>query len=168
MRLEELHRHVDGAGIEEDIGLLFAAAPGASGYTQTPEGAVTFAWTGGDGVHFSVLAPAFGNVDDAPVVMTVPMARDANRVVGANLVEFVGLGMAAGFFILEQLQYDFAATVRRLDGACAEPDWLPPHAWRIWTDIAKKLGARPWPDHGARFAALEREYGSVVSRRPGR
>ncbi len=63
--------------------------------------------TGGDGVHFSLLASNASAPLDWPVVMTVPMALDCpNHIVGANLLDFLAIGLRSGYFILEQLPYD--------------------------------------------------------------
>ena len=96
-------------GAEEAVGLLLATVERPSGYDATPEGLIPFAWTGGDGVHFSQ-APGGG-----PVTMTVPMAFDGeNVIVGRDLRAFLSLGLRTGYFVLEQLAYDRAAMLARL------------------------------------------------------
>src|SRR5262245_63700807 len=88
----------------ERIGLLLEdpEAPGDWDYDATPVGAVPFAWTGGDGVHFSVLA------DGSAVVMTVPKSLgDTNHVLAESLTEFLALGCRTGYFSLERLAYDW-------------------------------------------------------------
>jgi hypothetical protein len=81
------------------------------GYSHVaPSNTVSFASTGGGGCHFSFLVSQSGEWSaDRPVVMIVPggtggYARDeANVVVGANLWEFLGLGLRTGYFVLEML-----------------------------------------------------------------
>ncbi|MDP8927890.1 MAG: hypothetical protein M3O70_04720, partial [Actinomycetota bacterium] len=74
-------------------------------YDATPVNATTFASTGGDGVHFSVVNVADG-ADAAPVVMTVPMVFDnPNHILAGSLREFLALGRWAGYFCLERLAY---------------------------------------------------------------
>ena len=88
--------------------------------------------------------------------MTVPMARTPNRVVGRSLSHFLGLGMHCGYFVLEQLQYDFAATVVALDqGNLARPD--EPET-RILKEISRQLRVSEWIDHGAELLKLEAEF----------
>ena len=94
---------VDPGCVFEDVGLLLHHEPVQWEYSSTPVNSVTFASTGGDGVHY-------GCVDDSGgegfVVMTVPMGFDhPNVVVGADMVDFLRLGYHCGYFVLEQLSY---------------------------------------------------------------
>jgi hypothetical protein len=83
----------------------------------TPSNCVTFAMTGGDDVHFSLVKVGKGYGDDSPVVMTVPMADDTpeetNIILSSNLKDFLQLGCIHGFFDLEQLLYDREGTIER-------------------------------------------------------
>ncbi len=45
------------------------------GYWCTPSNSITFATTGGDGVHYGLLDIGSGFNDESPVVMTVPAQR---------------------------------------------------------------------------------------------
>lgn len=75
-------------------------------YASTPENSVTFASTGGDGVHFGLLRITSASADDnGPVVMTVPSASSANHIIAESVGEFLELGGARGWFSLEQLAY---------------------------------------------------------------
>ena len=134
------------------LGLLFHAHRDWPAYDQTPRNCVTFASTGGDGVHFSFLCGG----EDLPIVMTVPMADDANRVVGRNLRHFLGLGRWSGYFMLEQLQYDFADTVAALDRR--DLDHPEPAEAQALAAIAEQLQVDAWHDHGAMLRALEAEF----------
>lgn len=75
-------------------------------YFCTPLNTLTFASTGGDGVHYGLLSIAGAPFDQLPVVMTVPMSDQNNVVVAETLKEFLGLGYFVGWFSLEQLSYD--------------------------------------------------------------
>jgi hypothetical protein len=75
-------------------------------YFCTPLNTLTFASTGGDGVHYGLLPTAGVPYDQLPVVMTVPMSDRNNIVVAETLKEFLGLGYFVGWFSLEQLSYD--------------------------------------------------------------
>jgi hypothetical protein len=67
---------------------------------------MTFAKTGGDGVHFSLL-PLKGEISNpSPVVMTVPMNYGSeNLIVGSDLQDFLCLGCDVGYNFLELLTY---------------------------------------------------------------
>src|SRR5688572_1018832 len=97
-------------------------------YAPTPVNSVTFASTGGDGVHFGLLQGLSTTSRDGPVVMTVPMAaldhvRDANHVVAESIREFLGLGCVRGWCELEQLAYrsEYALELHSRAVAPSEP-----------------------------------------------
>ncbi|MGC4940608.1 hypothetical protein [Kribbella sp. DT2] len=86
---------------------LFLESPDAPGdwsdYVNSPRNAITFASTGGDGIHFCAL---FGP-PDAPtttIVLCVPLADEPNHVVGTSLPEFLALGCLTGYH-LDDLAY---------------------------------------------------------------
>ena len=148
----------------DTIGLLFHPAMIGTRYDQTPVNSVTFASTGGDGVHYGFLVDSHLPDNASPVVMTVPMADQPNRVVGRNLRHFLGLGRRAGYFALEQLQYDFAETVRELDGGLVQPD--EPEGQALLDDLAAALSVVGWTDHGAELARLEAEFAGKLIVQP--
>jgi hypothetical protein len=89
-------------------------------YFCTPLNTLTFATTGGDGVHYGLLQmPGFA-CDEQPIVMTVPMGNHSNLVVAESLEEFLGLGYFVGWFSLEQLAYDASDAVSYFAQADAE------------------------------------------------
>lgn len=161
---DQAHRDLDrlvallaglGSGADEAIGLLPVAQPGPSGYEQTPRGALTFAWTGGDGVHFSFLPAAGTEPGQWPVVMTVPMEFDRpNLIVGSNLREFLALGLRHGFLNLDYLVYDPGPAAAELQAA-AEPD--PGAALKIRTldAITREFAIEPWDDIAGHLARLQ-------------
>ena len=89
----------------DEWGLFLEIPPKRWTYFCTPKNAVTFASTGGDGVHYSLLAVPGLDAQEQPVVMTVPMSSRHNVVVAENLQEFLNLGYYAGWFSLEQIVY---------------------------------------------------------------
>jgi len=97
------------------VGLLLEVNEGRYGYDSTPLNADTFAHTGGDGVHFSLLILPERSPEDFPVVMTVPMAETCNFIVGGNLAEFLSLGCRYGYFALEQLAYFRDRTIEQIE-----------------------------------------------------
>jgi hypothetical protein len=84
-------------------------APGSSGYACTPKGALTFARTGGGGVHYSYLPGLNEDTSREPIVMTMPAMWPPNYVVAEGFEEFLGIGFYVGWFAIEQVIY--------------EPDW---------------------------------------------
>ena len=95
----------DWNGTFDPVGLVLLAPPRNEGYWCTPTNSLTFAITGGDGVHYGLMAINGEFTDLSPVVMTVPMCDTPNKIVGANLKEFLALGCRYGYFALEQLVY---------------------------------------------------------------
>jgi hypothetical protein len=94
-------------------GLILEIPPKAGYYWCTPEKALTFATTGGDGVHYSHLSSDELPPGVVPVVMTVPanFNDELNVVLAESIDEFLGLGYHVGWFALEQVVYD--------------PEWAP-------------------------------------------
>jgi hypothetical protein len=124
-------------------GLRIVEYPVPGGYDASPKGYLTFASTGGDGVHFSV-----PDGTDGPVIMTVPMAFDnPNFVVGSDIKEFLSLGCVYGYFSLEQLAYDWERTVEAIEAA-REPS-------AALQQLTERFGLHPWVPVGARLRELE-------------
>ena len=93
--------------IFDPVGLILVRPLENMGYESTPINSLTFAQTGGDGVHFSLVSSQGEISDSSPVVMTVPMNFGIeNLIVGENLIEFFCLGERVGYFCLEQLTYN--------------------------------------------------------------
>ncbi|WP_461121173.1 hypothetical protein [Saccharothrix stipae] len=134
-----------------------------SDYAATPAGAVPFASTGGDGVHFSIVPVA----DAWPVVMTVPMAfTNPNHVVGGDVREFLALGCRTGYFNLDRLAYSWgrAELINALQTTTEPaPD---PDERRLLTALVAEFGLEPWHDVEARLAELQAAYHSAT--RPNR
>ena len=108
-------------GLLGELGLFIHDELGRWTYPDTPMNSVTFASTGGDGVHFGVLTTLVSDGQDGPVVMTVPLK--GNVVIAESVREFLELGYHHGWFHLEQLAYRPAWTVEKY----AEPaDFRPP------------------------------------------
>ncbi|MGQ0846125.1 MAG: hypothetical protein ACT4QF_18520 [Sporichthyaceae bacterium] len=130
----------------DPVGLILQPADRATewDYDATPLGATTFASTGGDGVHFSLVESPANSV----IVMTVPMMWDRpNVVVGGNLQEFLSLGCRFGYFELEQLAYDLAGTAGAIQTAVEEDEVL-------LSELRRRLGLKPWPSVRTRLEEL--------------
>lgn len=59
----------DWHGTFEPVGLILFAPPRNGGYWCTPVNALSFATTGGDGVHYSLLAVEGRVTDFSPVII---------------------------------------------------------------------------------------------------
>jgi hypothetical protein len=143
-----------------DEGLMLERDLGRWEYWCTPTNAATFASTGGDGVHFSLVDLGDGIGDASPVVMTVPMAfGDDLRpswIVGETLVDFLALGLDGGWSTLEQLAYDDETWPSRRQAAAGGP--RPP----VLQALADELGLVPWTDVPGRLAALHERFGGAL------
>ena len=140
----------------EDLGLLLTPALKPSGYDATPACCSTFAWTGGDGVHFSI---AELGALKTPIVMTVPMNFDApNLVIGKDLRDFLALGLRTGYFTLEQLVYNREAAIADL----AEFELGGP-ARACLEEIRRAFGLVPWSNVRARLDSLQIEYNKALT-----
>lgn len=144
-------------GALDSFGLLLCEELHRWPYDETPRNSLTFASTGGDGVHYGLLVDRAAPGNDSPVVMTVPMADEPNRIVGSNLRDFLGLGLTSGYFVLEQLQYDLATTIQELESGfyLAEMNDEERSALEAITWTFAVTG---WHDHAARLQALAAEF----------
>lgn len=144
----------------EMAGLLLEPVPAKWSYEATPASSITFASTGGDGVHYSVLTDA-GR--PGPVVMTVPLNVDRpNLVVGADLRDFLGLGCHFGYFALEQLVYDVERTVRDIEAASTGP--RDHEQAVVLATLTGHLGLRAPTDVHAHLDGLQDRFAHQVNR----
>jgi hypothetical protein len=122
-------------------------------YECTPTNTITFACTGGDGVHFGLL---LRDNTPGPVVMTVPMNFDnANVIVGGDLREFLSLGCCTGFFGLEQLTYDRRDAIEWI--AAAESPEVD-GADELLRRLRASLALRPWASIERRLSELDVDF----------
>lgn len=145
------HHAEDPRYVFEDVGLMLQppGQPLPVTYDATPRDAVTFASTGGDGVHFS----ATQGTTRAIIVMTVPMQFDRpNIVVGSDLREFLSLGCASGYFTLEQLAYDYASMAQFLASG-STMDHV--EAEQQLALLRQRLGLTPWHAPKSRLDELQ-------------
>jgi hypothetical protein len=136
------------------VGLLLERQLSAWSYFCSPRNALTFASTGGDGVHFGLLQLSDSAPHPAPVVMTVPMSDTRNIVLAEDLEEFLGLGCRVGWFMLEQLAYDPDWTVQHFADSAAESS----ECEAILNRIRTSLRVRPVPLSLNRLAQLKDRY----------
>ncbi len=101
-----------------DVGLAIHDELRRNGYDCTPSNCLTFASTGGDGVHFSIIETLGAR---SPVVMTVPMNfGEENLVIADSIYEFLCLGCKYGYFALEGLVYDVEETAQEIEESNAQ------------------------------------------------
>lgn len=156
-RLKVLLREI-GEDAPEEIGLLPMPSLRHCGYLQAPQHSLAFATTGGDGVHYSFLPRDDIAASLWPVVMTVPMNfGDENLVVGADLREFLALGIRQGYFELDGLLYNPAETTSWLDRE-ADPTSSAAEKLRVLDAIRQTFEIRPWGSHGPRIAELQAQF----------
>ena len=128
-------------------------------YFCTPLNTLTFASTGGDGVHYGLLLVDEVAYDQLPIVMTVPMSDLHNIVVAEDLMEFLGIGYHVGWFCLEQLAYDANWTVSYFSKSDSET-WLDKEEeLRL---IREKLSIRYIPLSLNRIKNLNEKYLSLL------
>jgi hypothetical protein len=145
----------------EPVGLILFAPPRNGGYWCTPVNSLSFATTGGDGVHYSLLATEGGFTDFSPVVMTVPMCDTPNVIVGGNLKEFLALGCRFGYFSLEQLVYHPERTLAELEAQRFDPEARPAER-ALLHKIAAHFGVAPWSNPQRRLEELRSRHGGSI------
>ena len=134
------------------LGLLFSFE--SPPYNETPVGAVELFRSGADGVHWSGM-PA-GSASGYVVVMTLPGSITPNLVVGESVQEFLSLGCVAGYWSLDMLVEDPAASLPPADEDY-EADLV---------ELRQALDLQPWVDVPGRLMELERLHGRPPSRVP--
>jgi hypothetical protein len=160
---EPLGAKNDWTGTFEPVGLILFAPPRNGGYWCTPVSSLSFATTGGDGVHYSLLAVEGGFADSSPVVMTVPMSMSdtPNVIVGGSLQEFLALGCRFGYFSLEELIYHPDETLAEL-----ETRQFGPEAGAVERALLQKISAHfnvmPWTEPRRRLEELRSQYGQSI------
>ena len=136
-----------------DVGLVLHPSVERAPYRSTPRNSLTFASTGGDGVHFGFLLVEDVHIEDSPIVMTVPVSfKRPNVVVGRDLVDFLALGCRRGFSELEGLAYGWRSE------AIARYESVEParahHAVPL-DALSKEFALQPWKHVEATLARLE-------------
>jgi hypothetical protein len=148
------------------VGLILHSKPKRWDYWCTLKNVLTFASTGGNGVHFSFVVLEDEVTEQSPVVVTIPMAFDQpNFICGESLFDFLCLGVNRGYFALEQLP----ATERTLE-VFSSSTWQPTddfdwavgygvneHQRKVLDYLANELELVPWKDVKRKFNRLQRQ-----------
>ncbi len=147
----------DWNSVFDPVGLILRAPPRNESYWCTPTNTLTFAVTGGDGVHYGLLSVNEEFTDFSPIVMTVPMCDTPNIILGANLKEFLALGCRYGYFALEQLVYQREETIRKLESARYDVE-AEERELVLLKKIASAFALNPWTNPAQRLIELERTF----------
>ena len=142
------------------VGLILQTELKTERYECSPKNALTFALTGGDGDHYSLLIQN-GVIDDkSPVILTHP-PEEMNYVVGESLFDFLSYGIHGGYFALgwtngEEPPED--------ENGLWFYEFVEEEERKILTRLAKELKLKPWPaqSRGSRYAALQKKYRGLV------
>lgn len=154
-----------------DIGLRVGDELSYSCYGWcSPLNCGTFASTGCDGTHFSLLMDDGEIGADSPIVMTTPANMGRSVIVGENLFDFLCLGSRTGY-LLDSLAGSYYE--RSLNGLI-DPNWYPGKPASEWiakqTDdypdnmlrfLVDRLDLHPWTDAG-RFDELQEKYAALL------
>lgn len=141
----------------DPVGLILFRDIENMGYWCTPENSVTFATTGGDGVHFGFLTDNGEVNENSPIVMTLPCADTSNIIVGENFEEFLSLGCRGGFFELEQIEYQPNEHIPFLDSQQYSAE-MEPNEIQLLKSIENEFRLKAWSNHAARLAELKLKY----------
>lgn len=139
------------------LGLILDSKPDGHRYEWcTPTNCQTFAGTGGEGVHFSLMQIDGTITAQSPIVVTTPGGGDGRSwIVGSDMRDFLSLGYHRGYFALEQLSGDQELTLT----VFTTKDWQPSESWHdsvgytigphhqeILDLLIERFALRPWQD----------------------
>ena len=91
------------------LGIYFAKSDVMEhgGYASTPRNSLSFAWSGGDGEHCSLMAQENKIDANSPVVFTAPSnLGEENHVLANNFRDFLRLGLRHGFYRIRYFAYN--------------------------------------------------------------
>ena len=153
-----------------DLGLGVSEELSYSHYDWcSPLNCATFASTGIDGTHFSLLVVDGGIVADSPVIMTTPANMGKSVVVGENLFDFLCLGSRRGY-VLDRLASSHPTGLEDLIDANWYPgkpasEWLATqpadYPGNMLSFLVDRLNLHPWTD-ASRFDELQQRYASQL------
>jgi hypothetical protein len=154
------------------LGLILSSPPSPGGYFCTPRNSLSFAWTGGDGVHLSFLVQDGRITEQSPIVITCASAIDDHNLIGGeSLFDFLCLGYHRGYFALqtapserffEAYGSDRWPLTEDLD---RHPDWdysvgyfVDEQQRPVLDFLIQELGLTPWRDLPMKFQRLQERY----------
>ena len=142
------------------VGLILYQKLENGGYWCSPKNASTFATTGGDGDHYSLLIKDGVINETSPVVLTWP-SEGEQTIVGASLYDFLCFGMHGGYFQV-------------LAGHTDVPDvkahellfhsHVEDYQQEVLAYMTAQLDLKPWPhaERSVRFQSLQSDFRPLV------
>jgi len=127
----------------------------------------TFAETGGDGIHFSLLVQDGAITENSPIVMTIPPDGGQSLIVGETLYDFLCFGAHNGFFALP-IWPD--ATLRPYPSPASNPDEVPHSSARsdseererqVLAFLIAQMDLQPWTSM-RKLTQLQEKYGPLL------
>ena len=146
---KKAYQHINYCGLEPFRPLA------RNDYFCTPLNTLTFATTGGNGVHFGILVDDARHSLNGPVIMTVPMADEKNIILAEDLSEFFSIGYYAGWFALEGLVYDREDTI---DWFAHANDQMSEEELRFLDLVKTRLALEPQPLSKKRLEDLKEKF----------
>lgn len=147
------------------LGLILHDPPDRSEYWCDPLNGLTFASTGGNGVHFSFIAQEGKVTENSPIVVTIPAAGQPNYIAGESLFDFLCLGYHRGYFALETVgtkeffdAYASGAWQPKEDRDFAVGYGVNEHQRKLLDFLIAELGLSPWNDLKRKFKRLQKLY----------
>lgn len=129
---------------------LFFARPNEmkrGDYSCTPSNTLAFAWSGGDGEHYSFVVKDAQVNADSPVILTAPAnSGNENHLLADSFHSFLRLGIRRGFFGLSQFAYAPEAALAAYgttDAPGMESQASDPRQTQVLAFIAEKLDLTP-------------------------
>jgi hypothetical protein len=149
-------------GVLDPCGLILEIPPKSAYYWCTPKEALTFACTGGDGVHYSYLSSDSLSPGVLPIVMTLPANDRHNYLVAESIEEFLGLGYHVGWFALESIAYEPDAAVQYFTQPEAETPALTDGKSALMEFLRAELDIQPVVLSLDRIAELTERYAQYL------
>lgn len=153
----------------EALGLVLDRRLENGEYWCTPSNTLAFAWTGGNGFHFSFMIRDGMVNEGSPIVLTIPAGLTGNHIVGESLFDFLCLGFHRGYFGLEQWPSDPCIE------AYQSAEWHPTsdrdlavglavdrHQRQLLGFLTTELGLQPWGNVRHRSTILQERYQSLL------
>ncbi len=154
------------------LGLILHARLKRYEYWCDPVNCLTFATTGGEGVHFSFVVQDGKVTENSPVVITIPGTFEhPNFIGGESLFDFLCLGFHRGYFAMETLASErfFEAYAsgkwplsevkdRHPDWDRSEGYWVDERKRKLLDFLIDELGLTPWKDLKTKFQRLQNRY----------
>ncbi len=147
------------------VGLILYPTLKNGGYSCSPRNALSFAHTGGDGDHYSLLMTDGKNDESSPVVLTWP-SEGTQTIVGESLHDFLCFGLYGGYF---QILSGIGDTPTVEANGLMFHSQVEEHEQQVIALLAKELNLQPWPENDlvSRYKSLQKRFASLVDAADG-